>query len=68
MKVADVRGKPDDGLAVHLDHKAKHTMGRRMLRAHIDDHRLIFCRLVPTVARGVGDDVFNARIECRGAG
>ena len=27
-----------DGLALELEHEAQHAVGRRVLRAHVDDH------------------------------
>ena len=42
---------PDDGLgaqyrlAVQLEHEAQHAVGRGVLRAHVDDHRLVVAAL-----------------------
>ncbi len=41
VQIANIRGEPDDGLAIDLDDKAKHAVGRGMLRTHVDDHGLI---------------------------
>ena len=47
---------PDDGLgaqhrlAVELEHEAQHAVGRGVLRAHVDDHRLVVAALEVDVA------------------
>ena len=68
MQVADVRCERDDGLAVDLDNKAQHAMGRGMLRTHVDDHGLIGRRSVPAIEPSIGDDVFNAGVNRCDAG
>ena len=42
MQVADVRSSVFDDLAVGLELDAQHTMGRRMLRPHVEDHLAFF--------------------------
>jgi hypothetical protein len=41
VEIPDVRSERDDGLAVQLDDEAKHTVGGRMLRTHVEDHGLV---------------------------
>ena len=38
VQIADLGADADDDFAVELDHQAQHAMGRRVLRAHIEDH------------------------------
>ena len=40
VEVADVGGEGDDGLAVDLEDQAEDAVGRRVLRAHVEDHGL----------------------------
>ena len=40
VQVADVRHHPDHGLAVQLHHQPEHPVGRRVLRADVDQHVL----------------------------
>jgi hypothetical protein len=40
VEVADVGGAGDDGLAVDFEDQAQDAVGRRMLRAHVQDHGL----------------------------
>ena len=40
MQVADVRNASHDRLAIELEHEAKHTVRRGMLRADVDQHML----------------------------
>ena len=55
VQIADVGSESDDGFAIDLNDKAQDAMGRRMLRAHVDDHGLVCGRRVPTIARRVRD-------------
>ncbi len=41
MQIADDRFRAQDGLSVELEHQAQHAVGRRVLRPHVDDHRLV---------------------------
>ena len=41
VEVADDGLAAQDGLALELEHEAQHTMGARVLRTHVDDHRLV---------------------------
>jgi hypothetical protein len=45
VQVADVRGERDDGLAVELDDQTQHAVRGGMLRAHVQDHRLVADRV-----------------------
>ncbi len=38
VQIAYLRADADDDFTVELDHQPQHTMGRRVLRAHIEDH------------------------------
>jgi len=67
VEITDIRGEGDHGLAIDLDHEAKHAVGRRMLRAHIDDHGLVGGRCVPVIAGSVGDYIFDAGVDRGGA-
>ena len=40
MEIADVRGDFDDHLPIKLKHEPQHSMGRGVLRAHVDRHGL----------------------------
>ena len=41
VQVADVGHDAHDGFAIDLQHQAQHAVRRRMLRAHVQDHRLV---------------------------
>ncbi len=45
MQIPDVGHDAHDGLAVDLEQQPEHTMGRGMLRAHVQDHRLVLRRI-----------------------
>ena len=42
MEVAEDRVQVGDDLPAQLDHQAHHTMGRRMLRPHVQKHLALF--------------------------
>src|SRR5207244_6466180 len=42
MEVAEDRVQVGDDLPAQLDHQAHHTMGRRMLRPHVQEHLALF--------------------------
>ena len=46
-----------------LDYEAKNAVGRRVLRAHVDDHGLVFGWGVAAIAGGVSDDIFYAGVN-----
>jgi len=41
VQVTDDRLAAQHGFALQLEHEAQHTVGTRVLRTHVDDHRLI---------------------------
>ena len=41
VQVADDRLAPQHRLALELQHEAQHAVGARVLRPHVDDHRLV---------------------------
>ena len=43
VEIADDRLAAQHFLATQFQHQAQHTVGARMLRTHVDDHRLILC-------------------------
>ena len=51
VQVADVGREGDDGFAVDLEHEAQHAVGRRVLRAHVEDHGLVVGRALPWCSR-----------------
>jgi hypothetical protein len=53
VQVADDRPGLDDGLALQFEDEPKHTVGRRVLRAHVDDDPFVADR----VTRNPGDGV-----------
>ena len=46
MQVADDRLAPQHRLALEFQHQAQHPMGGGVLRAHVDDHCLVFVTVV----------------------
>ena len=66
VQVADARAGLGDRLAVELEDEPQHAVGRRVLRAHVDDDALLAQRgrlvdeVVP-VAAGGGEDVALGR-------
>ena len=50
VQVADDRLAAQDGLALEFEHEAEHAVRRRVLRTHVDDHRLIVVGVVGQVA------------------
>ena len=42
MQVADDRLAPQHRFALQFEHEAQHAVRARVLRPHVDDHRLIF--------------------------
>ncbi len=67
MQIPDVRREGDDRFAVDLQHEAEHAVGRRVLRAHVEDHGLVGEWVVAVVvALGVGDDVLDSGDELAG--
>ena len=56
VQVADDRLAAQHRLALQLEHQAQHAVRRRVLRTHVDDHRLIVVGVVGEVAeqRGLG--------------
>jgi hypothetical protein len=56
VEVADDRLAPQHGLALQFQHQPQHAVGRRVLWAHVDDHRLILVGIVGEIAeaRDVG--------------
>ena len=42
VQIADVGHQAQHGFAVDLEHQAQNTVGRRMLRTHVEDHGAIF--------------------------
>jgi hypothetical protein len=42
VQVTDFGIDADNDFAVNLQHQAQHSMRRRMLRPHVDDHVLVF--------------------------
>ena len=54
VQVADDGLASQHGLALEFEHEPEHTMGARMLRAHVDDHGLIVGGLVEFVLERLG--------------
>ena len=50
VQVADDRLAPQHRLALQLEHQAQHAVGRRVLRTHVDDHRLVVVGVLREVA------------------
>ncbi len=50
VQVADDGLGTQHGLALELHHDAEHAMGRRVLRTHVDDHRLVLAELDVDIA------------------
>ena len=50
VQVADDRLAPEHRLALQLEHQAQHSMGARVLRTHVDDHRLILVGILRQLA------------------
>ena len=64
VEIADVGCERDNGLAIDLEHQTENAVGRGMLRAHVEDHRLVDDGIVAVVVLlGVGDHIFDARHE-----
>src|SRR5271157_3394567 len=45
VQIPDIGHHPHDGFAVNLQQQPEHAMGRRVLRTHVQDHRLIIRRI-----------------------
>ena len=58
VEIADVGSERDDRLTVNLDHETEDTVGRGMLRSHVEDHRLVGDG-IGTVRLVVGGDVVD---------
>ena len=56
VQVPDDRLAAQHGLALEFQHQPQHAVGRRVLRTHVDDHRLILVGIVGEIAElgGVG--------------
>jgi hypothetical protein len=50
VQVADDRLASQHGLALELQHEAQHPVRGRVLRPHVDDHRLILVGIVGQIA------------------
>ncbi len=63
MQIANIRRQRNHRLAIDLQHQPQHAMGRRMLRTHVDDHRVVVRGRGIVVTSSVSDDVFDAGIQ-----
>jgi hypothetical protein len=55
VEVTDHRLDAKDVFAVELHHEPQHAVGRRVLRTHVDDHRVAELVLGPHPATGEHD-------------
>ncbi len=50
MQIPDDRLAPENRLTLELKHESEHSVGRRVLGTHVDDHRLVVLGIVGEVA------------------
>ena len=67
VQVADDRLGAQHGLAVELEHEAQHAVRRRVLRTHVDDHRLVVAGVARSRARPPRPPTCAARCPSRAA-
>ena len=60
VQIADVGRKRNNRLTIDLQHQAQNAVGRRMLRTHVQHHRVLVDAAV-VVTLSVRDDVFDPR-------
>ena len=56
VEVSDDWLGTEDGLAFELEHDPQHAVGRGVLGAHVDDHRLVFAELDVEPSPGLEDE------------